>query len=53
MLLEGKLDVNIIDALGGDVFIEYIVALRAFATPHLFKKDTTLPQLLQSWKMES
>lgn len=43
ILLEGKLEVNIIDALGNDVFIEYIVAARAFATPHLFKKDTTLP----------
>lgn len=43
VLLEGKLEVNIIDALGNDVFIEYIVASRAFATPHLFKKDTTLP----------
>lgn len=43
VLLEGKLDVNIIDALGNDVFIEYIIAPRAFATPHLFKKDTTLP----------
>lgn len=43
ILLEGKLEVNIIDALGNDVFIEYIVASRAFATPHLFKKDTTLP----------
>lgn len=43
VLLEGKLDVKIIDALGNDVFIEYIVAPRAFATPHLFKKDTTLP----------
>lgn len=43
VLLEGKLEVNIIDALGNDVFIEYIVAPRAFATPHLFKEDTTLP----------
>lgn len=43
VLLEGKLDVNIIDALGNDVFIEYIIAPRAFATPHLFKQDTTLP----------
>lgn len=43
ILLEGKLEVNIIDALGNDVFIEYIIAPRAFATPHLFKKDTTLP----------
>lgn len=43
ILLKGKLDVNIIDALGNPVFIEYIKAPRAFATPHLFKKDTTLP----------
>lgn len=43
VLLEGQLEVDIIDALGNDVFIEYIVAPRAFATPHLFKKDTTLP----------
>lgn len=43
VLLEGKLDVNIVDALGNNVFIEYIVAPRAFATPHLFKKDTILP----------
>lgn len=42
ILLKGKLDVNIIDALGNPVFIEYIKAPRAFATPHLFKKDTTL-----------
>lgn len=43
VLLEGKLEVNIIDGLGENVFIEYIKAPRAFATPHLFKKDTTLP----------
>lgn len=43
ILLEGKLEVNIIDALGNDIFIEYIIASRAFGTPHLFKKDTTLP----------
>lgn len=43
VLLEGQLEVDIIDALGNDVFIEYIVAPRAYATPHLFKKDTTLP----------
>lgn len=43
ILLEGKLEVNIIDGLGEEVFIEYIKAPRAFATPHLFKKDTTLP----------
>lgn len=43
ILLEGKLEVNIIDGLGEDVFIEYIKAPRPFATPHLFKKDSTLP----------
>lgn len=43
ILLEGKLEVNIIDGLGEDVFIEYIKASRPFATPHLFKKDSTLP----------
>lgn len=43
ILLEGKLEVNIIDGLGEEVFIEHIKASRAFATPHLFKKDTTLP----------
>ena len=43
VLLEGKLEVDIIDGLGENVFIEYIKAPRAFATPHLFKKDTTLP----------
>ncbi len=43
ILLKGKLEVNIIDGLGEEVFIEYIKAPRAFATPHLFKKDTTLP----------
>lgn len=43
VLLEGRLEVNIIDALGDNIFIEYINAPRAFATPHLFKEDTTLP----------
>lgn len=43
MLLKGKLEVNIIDGLGEEVFIEYLRAPRPFATPHLFKKDTTLP----------
>ncbi|MDH6358373.1 Crp/Fnr family transcriptional regulator [Parabacteroides sp. PF5-9] len=43
ILLEGKLRVDIIDALGNEVLIEYIVAPRAFATPHLFKTDGTLP----------
>lgn len=42
-MLEGQLDVNIIDVLGNEAFIEYIVAPRAFATPHLFNNDSTLP----------
>lgn len=43
VLLKGKLRVDIIDAVGNEVLIEYIVAPRAFATPHLFKTDGTLP----------
>ena len=43
ILLEGKLEVNIIDANANEVLIEYIEAPRAFATPHLFKKDNRLP----------
>lgn len=43
VLLEGKLEVNIIDANGNEILIEYIEAPRAFATPHLFKKDNRLP----------
>lgn len=43
ILLKGKLRVDIVDTLGNEVLIEYIVAPRAFATPHLFKADTTLP----------
>lgn len=43
VLLEGKLRVDIIDALGNEVMIEYIKAPRAFATPHLFSTDNTLP----------
>lgn len=43
VLLKGKLRVDIIDALGNEVMIEYIIAPRAFATPHLFTADSTLP----------
>ena len=43
VLLEGKLRVDIIDGLGNKVMVEYIVAPRAFATPHLFGSNTTLP----------
>ena len=38
VLLEGTLEVNIIDANANEVLIEYIEAPRAFATPHLFKR---------------
>lgn len=48
VLIEGKLKVDIIDVLGNEVMIEYIVAPRAFATPHLFKNDTTLPATFKS-----
>ena len=43
VLLEGKLRVDIIDGLGNEVMIEYIIAPRTFATPHLFGSNNTLP----------
>lgn len=43
VLLKGKLRVDIIDALGNEIMVEHIVAPRAFATPHLFSTDNTLP----------
>lgn len=43
VLLTGKLRVDIIDGLGNKVMVEYIVAPRAFATPHLFGSNNTLP----------
>ncbi|RHJ51547.1 Crp/Fnr family transcriptional regulator [Bacteroides sp. AM10-21B] len=43
VLLKGKLRVDIIDGLGNSVMIEYIIAPRAFATPHLFGSNNTLP----------
>lgn len=43
VLLEGKLRVDIIDGLGNKVMIEYIIAPRAFATPHLFGSNNVLP----------
>ncbi len=43
VLLEGRLKVEIIDALGNEILIEYIIAPRTFATPHLFSGDSTLP----------
>lgn len=43
ILLEGQLRVDIIDGWGNNVMTEDIIAPRAFATPHLFSKDSTLP----------
>ena len=34
---------DIIDGLGNEVMIEYIIAPRTFATPHLFNSNNTLP----------
>lgn len=50
VLLEGKLRTDIIDGLGNEVMIEYIIAPRTFATPHLFNSNNTLPALLLLWK---
>jgi CRP-like cAMP-binding protein len=43
VLLDGLLNVEIIDGLGNCVQIEHIEAPRSFATPHLFSKDNRLP----------
>lgn len=44
VLLKGKLKADIIDGSGNEVLVEYIVAPRAFATPHLFNTtDDRLP----------
>lgn len=43
VLLKGKLRTDIIDGLGNEVMIEYIIAPRTFATPHLFSSNNTLP----------
>lgn len=43
ILLEGILEVNIIDANGNEVLIEHIEAPRTFATPHLFQRDNRFP----------
>lgn len=43
VLLKGRLKVDIIDALGNEILVEYIVAPKTFATPHLFSADSTLP----------
>lgn len=43
ILLEGKLEVNIIDVTGNNVKVENIIAPRAFATPHLFNDNNIYP----------
>lgn len=43
ILLEGELEVNIIDVAGNLVKVEDIRAPRAFATPHLFSDNNLLP----------
>lgn len=43
ILLEGELEVNIIDVAGNQVKVEDIRAPRAFATPHLFGDKNLLP----------
>lgn len=43
ILLEGNLEVNIIDVSGNNIKVENIVAPRAFATPHLFDGNNVFP----------
>lgn len=43
ILLEGNLEVNIIDVSGNNIKVENIIAPRAFATPHLFDGNNTFP----------
>lgn len=46
VLLEGKLRTDIIDGLGNEVMIEYIIAPRTFAIPITFSIQTIRCQLL-------
>lgn len=50
ILLEGELEVNILDANGNEILIENIIAPRAFATPHLFKEDNRFPATFKAIK---
>ena len=43
ILLQGNLEVNIIDVSGNNVKVENIIAPRAFATPHLFDGNNIFP----------
>ena len=50
VLLEGELEVNIIDVAANLVKVEEIIAPRAFATPHLFGNNTILPATFTACK---
>jgi len=43
LLLEGKLNVDVIDISGNEVRVETIHAPRSFATPHIFAEKNTFP----------
>lgn len=43
ILLEGNLEVNIIDISGNNIKVENIIAPRSFATPHLFDGNNIFP----------
>jgi CRP-like cAMP-binding protein len=43
ILLEGKLDVNIVDGSGNNIKVEDLIAPRSFATPHLFDGNNIFP----------
>ena len=50
VLLKGELSVDIIDVAGNLVRVEEIIAPRAFATPHLFGNNNTLPATFTAGK---
>lgn len=43
LLLEGRLEVHIVDICGNNIKIEDIVGPREFATPHLFDRNNKFP----------
>ena len=53
VLLEGTLEVNIIDANGNEVLIEHIESPRAFATLTCSRKTTVSPPHSVRWKNRS
>ena len=46
VLLEGKLNVDVVDVSGGEVRVEVIKAPRTFATPHVFAEEPVPRHLL-------